>query len=166
MTFAAFMMVAALIPQLIKNHMLGPEMEKSVSPFFPVVYPLIVLLKFPGECDLMAISSKDSSYYSIAILVVGQFFLLVCFIYWIFQYASSSTDPIIQGILYTTGGIYSIIAIGLAKWVYRITVSHGEYVPFRWWGIPMLEKISEDTKTEEVPSEEEEETNSLLSEYM
>ena len=127
MAFAAIMTVAAVVPQLVKNYQLGDKMHESVSPFFPAFYPLIILAKFPAECDMLAAATKEGARITITMVIISHYFTLLCFIAWVFQYAGSDTANGIKWSLYTAGTVYTLAAVAASTIIYAVITPTTRY---------------------------------------
>jgi len=129
MTFAGFMMVASLVPQLVKNYHLGAKMHESVSPFFVALYPLIILTKFPAELDLLREATQAGSRLTVVVVVLSHYFMLLCFIAWVFQYANSDAEEAVKWSLFVAGTLYTLATVWASQIIYVVvtTASKGDY---------------------------------------
>lgn len=131
MTFASWISVGSIVPQLIRNGELGENMDESTSPFFPALYPLIIFAKFPAERDLIKLTHSNNNTYGLATLVITQYFLLIGFIVWVFQFAAFSSSITIQIVFYTLGVLYSFGVLGISSWVYDV-LKESETIQTEW----------------------------------
>jgi hypothetical protein len=166
MTVAMFGIVGAMVPQLIQNHMVGSEIHKVQSPFFTALFPALVLLQFLKMDENLRAANHRGTYYATALHICGSYMLVITFIYWIFQYATYGSHSAEKALMYTVGGIYTIIIIGLSGWVAKVAIPDENSPDLTFFGLKLEEELPFLQKDPELSSEEdseEEDTDSNMS---
>jgi hypothetical protein len=126
MTFAAFMSVGMLLPQIVKNSELGAAMHESQSPFLPAIMPIVVFCKCPAEKDTLFELQNSGFRYTAVIRITTEFFIIVVSIVWIFQFASTASNTALEVVLYVCGSVYTLLVIATSKWVFHVLTTGGK----------------------------------------
>jgi hypothetical protein len=136
MTFSVVLWIGSIVPQLMKNASAPNSAEiRSISPFFIVLPPVVIMTKLPGFRHILADAiHSNKNKWAVVTELSGLFAGLAAFIIWIFQYAvplyNTGTDMVLSTSLLVLGTLYSVIGLAMFYWVYNIIHSvipqHGE----------------------------------------
>lgn len=110
-TIAACLVVASLVPQLIRNADQKMQMVDNVSPFIPAVRPFILLIGVYTMHDYVILANRHKTGLVAIVQFIFHFVDLVLYIAWTFQYAEYTTSVAESAIMYALGAFYTCAAI-------------------------------------------------------
>jgi hypothetical protein len=122
-TMKGALAVGMLVPQLVKNHQIGRDMDDAVTPFFPAIGPIIMFLGVPFEHDLLVSEARKQNHYTVVVIITFHTVLHIGFVFWVFQYAAFTRNDTVRIVFYALGGLYSLGLLGVLMWVYHVITS-------------------------------------------